>query len=87
MHGGALLDLAVPAGQVAVGAEVEAHQGGDVQPGEGRDVCDRIALSGQPWLGGKLLVDSREGEGTRITVLLPLMESASDSDLHRLEQA
>jgi putative PEP-CTERM system histidine kinase len=38
-------------------------------------------------LGGKLLVDSQEGEGTRITVLLPLMESGADSDLHRLEQA
>lgn len=38
-------------------------------------------------LGGKLLVDTREGEGTRITVLLPLMESGTDSDLHRLEQA
>lgn len=36
-------------------------------------------------LGGKVLVDSAEGEGTRITVLLPLMESSTDSDLHRLE--
>lgn len=33
-------------------------------------------------LGGEMLVDSEPGEGTRITVILPLFEVRSESDLH-----
>jgi signal transduction histidine kinase len=33
-------------------------------------------------LGGKMSVDSAPGQGTRITLLLPLIESFENSDLH-----
>jgi len=38
-------------------------------------------------LGGKIDVRSREGEGTVVTLLLPLIESFSRSDLQTLEEA
>jgi putative PEP-CTERM system histidine kinase len=38
-------------------------------------------------LGGKVQVDSEEGRGTVVTLLLPLMESFQASDLHTQEQA
>lgn len=38
-------------------------------------------------LGGKVDVQSREGEGTVVTLLLPLIESFSRSDLQTLEEA
>lgn len=38
-------------------------------------------------LGGKVDVHSREGEGTVVTLLLPLIESFSRSDLQTLEEA
>jgi signal transduction histidine kinase len=33
-------------------------------------------------LGGEMLVDSEPGSGTRITVVLPLFEIRTESDLH-----
>ena len=38
-------------------------------------------------LGGKILVDSEVGSGTRVTLLLPLFEVAKKSDLQHLESA
>jgi len=38
-------------------------------------------------LGGKVQVDSEEGRGTVVALLLPLMESFQPSDLHTGEQA
>ena len=38
-------------------------------------------------LGGKVSVDSKEGEGTVVTLLLPLIESFSDSDWHQMGEA
>ncbi|MFT7400850.1 MAG: putative PEP-CTERM system histidine kinase [Hydrogenophaga sp.] len=38
-------------------------------------------------LGGKVQVDSKEGRGTVVTLLLPLMESFQTSDLHTTETA
>ena len=38
-------------------------------------------------LGGKVQVDSEEGRGTVVTLLLPLMESFQASDLHTSEAA
>jgi putative PEP-CTERM system histidine kinase len=38
-------------------------------------------------LGGKVQVDSEEGRGTVVRLLLPLMESFQASDLHTLEEA
>ncbi len=38
-------------------------------------------------LGGEMLVDSELGKGTRITVLLPLFEVRTESDLHERETA
>ena len=38
-------------------------------------------------LGGKVQVDSEEGRGTVVTLLLPLMESFQPSDLHAPEEA
>jgi signal transduction histidine kinase len=36
-------------------------------------------------LGGEMLVDSEEGKGTRITMILPLFEVRTESDLHEKE--
>jgi signal transduction histidine kinase len=38
-------------------------------------------------LGGKVSVDSKEGEGTVVTLLLPLIESFSESDWHQMGEA
>lgn len=38
-------------------------------------------------LGGKMSVDSKEGAGTVVTLLLPLIESFRDSDWHQLGEA
>ena len=38
-------------------------------------------------LGGKLSVDSTLGQGTVVTVLLPLIESFQESDLHPMGEA
>jgi putative PEP-CTERM system histidine kinase len=38
-------------------------------------------------LGGKVSVDSKEGEGTVVTLLLPLIESFHDSDWHQMGEA
>ncbi|MES2839821.1 MAG: XrtA/PEP-CTERM system histidine kinase PrsK [Pseudomonadota bacterium] len=38
-------------------------------------------------LGGKMSVDSKEGVGTVVTLLLPLIESFSESDWHQLGEA
>ena len=38
-------------------------------------------------LGGKILVDSQEGKGTRVTMLLPLFDVAKKSDLAHQEAA
>jgi putative PEP-CTERM system histidine kinase len=38
-------------------------------------------------LGGKVSVDSKEGEGTVVTLLLPLIESFHESDWHQLGEA
>lgn len=38
-------------------------------------------------LGGELQVDSQENKGTRITMILPLFDAGSRSDLHETEQA
>jgi len=35
-------------------------------------------------LGGKISVDSAPGQGTRVTVLVPLFEAQTESDLHVL---
>ena len=38
-------------------------------------------------LGGKVSVDSKEGEGTVVTLLLPLIESFHESDWHQMGEA
>lgn len=38
-------------------------------------------------LGGKVSVDSKEGEGTVVTLLLPLIDSFHESDWHQLGEA
>ncbi|MCY1560565.1 putative PEP-CTERM system histidine kinase [compost metagenome] len=38
-------------------------------------------------LGGKMSVDSKEGAGTVVTLLLPLIESFRESDWHQLGEA
>lgn len=38
-------------------------------------------------LGGKVNVDSKEGEGTVVTLLLPLIESFHESDWHQMGEA
>jgi chemotaxis protein histidine kinase CheA len=38
-------------------------------------------------LGGKVSVNSREGHGTMVTLLLPLIESFQESDLQKLGEA
>ena len=38
-------------------------------------------------LGGELQVESQENKGTKITMILPLLETGSRSDLHETEQA
>ncbi|MDP1684492.1 XrtA/PEP-CTERM system histidine kinase PrsK [Hydrogenophaga sp.] len=38
-------------------------------------------------LGGKVKVDSKEGEGTVVTLLLPLIESFHESDWHQMGEA
>lgn len=38
-------------------------------------------------LGGKVSVDSKEGEGTVVTLLLPLIESFSESNWHQMGEA
>lgn len=38
-------------------------------------------------LGGKVSVDSKEGRGTVVTLLLPLIETFQESDLHELGEA
>lgn len=38
-------------------------------------------------LGGKVSVDSKEGAGTVVTLLLPLIESFSESDWHQMGEA
>ena len=38
-------------------------------------------------LGGKMSVDSKNKQGTVITLLLPLVEISRSSDLHRQEAA
>ena len=40
-----------------------------------------------PERGGKLSVDSTLGQGTVVTVLLPLIESFQESDLHPMGEA